>query len=321
MSDGLPELALARLVRADEGFLPGDDLTTLVSRFASIESVAIPFEADGITIKPGSLDRPRIVINSRNPPTRRKFTLAHELGHVLIPWHIGTICSHIDDNLNSDDEYHVQEGEANRFASELLVPTAWLADLFQETGDPAAMQKIIIDTVGISPLAATIKLMQCLPPGFVCIETHPGIPTQYHRSPGTVIAAPRDDDPESTARYDRTAHGQFSSRHGQYRYRWWFFRHDHEVPKTKLGRPWREALDDILAQVPAERRGFVRQSLNGVIAAAHPRRGNSVDAYRYIVSRIAGMDYARFVVDHPDFRPFVMARLDELGRGKTRHGA
>lgn len=320
MSDCLAELSLARLILKDEDFAPGGDLKLLASRFATIEFVPVPFDADGITIKPGSLDRPQIVINSRNPPTRRKFTLAHELGHVLIPWHVGAICSHIDGNTDSEDEYYVQEGEANRFASELLVPTAWVSHLFQETGDPAATQEIIIDTVGISPLAATIKLMQCLPPGFVCTESHPDISTQYHRSPGTVVSPPYGDDPELIGRYDKMADGRHSFRHGNYRSRWWYFSHDHEVPKEKLRRPWREALADILAFVPAERRKFVQQSLNGIVAAAHQRRSDMDEAYRYIVSRIAGEDYASFVIDHPDFRPFVAARLEELGRGKKGLG-
>ncbi|MDP1652587.1 MAG: ImmA/IrrE family metallo-endopeptidase [Rhodocyclaceae bacterium] len=316
MNDCPPEVSLARLILEDEGFSPGDDLKLLVSRFARIESVPIPFEADGITIKPGSLERPQIVINSRNPPTRRKFTLAHELGHVLIPWHVGTICSHIDGNTDSEDEYYVQEGEANRFASELLVPTAWVNDLFHSTNDPAVTLKAIIDTVGISTQAATIKMMQCLPPGFVCTESHPGKSTQYHRSPGTVISPPYGEDLELVGRYEQMADGRFSFRHGSYRYRWWFFSRAHEVPTEKLRRPWREALADILASVPSERRKFVQQSLNGIVAAAHQNRGSGDDAYRYIVSRVAGEDYASLVIDYPDFRPFVVARLEELGRGK-----
>lgn len=318
MSDCPPELSLARLILEDEDFAPGDDLKSLASRFATIEFVPVPFDADGITIKPGSLDRPKIVINSRNPPTRQKFTLAHELGHVLIPWHVGTICSHIDGNTDSEDEYYVQEGEANRFASELLVPTAWVTHLFQETSDPAATQGTIIDTVGISPLAATIKLMQCLPPGFVCTESYPGQPTQCHRSPDTVIAAPYGDNPETLARYDQMANERFELQHGNYRYRWWFFSHDHELPDEQLQRPWREALADILEFVPEERRKFVQQSLNGIVAAAHQNRGGVDEAYRYIVSRVAGEDYASLVVEHPDFRPFLMARLQELSEKKQR---
>ncbi|MDP2823692.1 MAG: ImmA/IrrE family metallo-endopeptidase [Sulfuritalea sp.] len=321
MSDCQPEVSLARLILEDEGFSPGDDLKLLASRFATIEFVPVPFDADGITIKPGSLERPQIVINSRNPPTRGKFTLAHELGHVLIPWHVGTICSHIDACFDHESEYSQQEGEANRFASELLAPTAWVESLFQSSRDPAMTLQRIVDTTRISAPVASIKLMQCLPSGFVCTESYPGQPTQCHRSPDTVIAAPYGDNPETLARYDQMANERFELQHGNYRYRWWFFSRDHELPDEPLQRPWREALADILEFVPEERRKFVQQSLNGIVAAAHQNRGGVDEAYRYIVSRVAGEDYASLVVEHPDFRPFLMARLRELSEKKQRDRA
>ncbi len=314
MSDCPPEVSLARLILEDEGFSPGDDLKLLVSRFATIEFVPVPFDADGITIKPGSLERAQIVINSRNPPTRRKFTLAHELGHVLIPWHVGTVCSHIDEGGDQDGEYCQQEGEANRFASELLVPAAWVTSLFIASSDPAQTLKEVLDKVKISPLSATIKLMQCLPPGFVCTETYPGQSPQGHRSPGTVISAPYDNNFELLARYDKLADNRFSLECGDYRYRWWFFSQDHELPAAQLRRPWREALTEMLSPIPSSQRAFVQQSLNGIIAAAHPRHGSVEEAYRYIVSRVTGTDYASHIINHPDFRPFVMARLKELSQ-------
>lgn len=318
MSDAPPEVSLARFVICDEGFSPGDDLKSLATRFADVEFAPIPFEADGISIKLKSPERPRIVINSRNPRTRKQFTLAHELGHVLIPWHVGTICSHIDSAFDQDGEYYQQEGEANRFASELLAPTAWVANLFQSSSDPAAVLKTIINTAGISPLAANIKLTQCLPSGYVCTESHPDMSMQYHRSPGTVIAAPYGNDPKQIARYDREANRHFSLRYGNYRYRWWFFPQDHPLPDAILQRPWREALADILAKAPNAERRFIQQSLNGIIAAAHPRHANVEEAYRYVVSRVAGEEYAAHVINHPDFRPFVIARLKELGDKKKR---
>lgn len=316
MSDSPPEVSLARFILEDDNFSPGDNLKSLVSRYATVEFAPIPFKADGISIKPKSLGRPHIVINSDNPQTRQRFTLAHELGHVLIPWHVGTICSHIDVGFDHDGEYYQQEGEANRFASELLVPTDWVVGLFQELHDPAKTLTQMVETTKISPLAATIKLMQCLPAGFVCTEDYPGMSTQYHRSPGTVASAPYGDDPDLLGRYDKMADAGFVLKLGDYRYRWWFFAQDHQLPDEKLGRPWREALADILMVVPAAQRTFAQQSLNGIIASAHPRRSSVEDAYRYVVSRVAGADYAPYVIDHPDFRPFVLARLQELADKK-----
>lgn len=72
----------------------------------------------------------KIVINPEfNFMPRRRFTLAHELGHIYIPWHNG------DTKCDTDKPYNIingvkyldiQELEANIFASELLMPTKWL---------------------------------------------------------------------------------------------------------------------------------------------------------------------------------------------------
>lgn len=319
MSNNPPEVSLAQFILEDEKFSPGDDLKSLVSRYATVEFAFIPLKADGISIKPKSLELPHIVINSDNPQTRQKFTLAHEFGHVLIPWHVGTICSHIDNNSDQESEYHEQEGEANRFASELITPTDWVINLFQSLRDPAKTLREILDIAKVSPLAATIKLMQCLPPGFVCTETLPGTSSQCYRSPGTVISAPYGDDPELLGRYDKLADEKFSLKYSYYQYYWWFFSQDHELPDEQLRRPWREALADILMFVPSAERAFVQQSLNGIVAAAGPRRGSVDEAYRYVLSRVVGTDYASYVIDHPDFRPFVMARLKELSQNKKRN--
>ena len=75
-------------------------------------------------------DNPCIVINPEYTfPARKKFTAAHELAHLYIPWHNG------DTKCNTDSPYYreggrlyldTQELEANIFASELLMPSEWV---------------------------------------------------------------------------------------------------------------------------------------------------------------------------------------------------
>lgn len=64
---------------------------------------------------------------------RRRFTLAHEIGHICIPWHTGiTVCS-LDDpsyKVQGQTLINTQELEANTFASELLMPTPWIQSNF-----------------------------------------------------------------------------------------------------------------------------------------------------------------------------------------------
>jgi len=71
-----------------------------------------------------------IGVNSSHPRTRGRFTIAHELGHLLL---------HTDDDLHVDERFPIgfrsdasslaidnKEIEANQFAAELLMPLALL---------------------------------------------------------------------------------------------------------------------------------------------------------------------------------------------------
>jgi len=71
-----------------------------------------------------------IGVNSRHHPNRRRFTIAHELGHYRLHRGVGF---HIDEdfrvNLRDEDSskgVSWEEVEANRFAAELLMPTPFL---------------------------------------------------------------------------------------------------------------------------------------------------------------------------------------------------
>jgi Zn-dependent peptidase ImmA (M78 family) len=84
-------------------------------------------------------DEGAVVLNANSNRQRRRFSLAHELGHFLNPWHSPTAtsgfeCSRSDmtvANQTNQDRHARQEGEANAFAIELLAPRH-LADRFTE---------------------------------------------------------------------------------------------------------------------------------------------------------------------------------------------
>lgn len=74
----------------------------------------------------------KVVINTEITfAPRIRFTLAHELGHIFIPWHNGdTKCIAGDNYVYVDGKrlLDTQELEANMFASELLMPTEWVKE-------------------------------------------------------------------------------------------------------------------------------------------------------------------------------------------------
>ena len=90
-----------------------------------------------------------ILVNANSNPQRKRFTIAHELGHFLNPWHmpttaVGFECSKHDmiESANSKANRHLkQEIEANIFAIELLVPRN---QLYQFTETDPEIEAVLI---------------------------------------------------------------------------------------------------------------------------------------------------------------------------------
>lgn len=83
-----------------------------------------------------------ILVKANGNPQRKRFTIAHELGHYLLPWHRQTKYSCTSESIKDvgDDSRASRllemEQEANAFASELLMPTAVFRRLLRQYGEP-----------------------------------------------------------------------------------------------------------------------------------------------------------------------------------------
>jgi Zn-dependent peptidase ImmA (M78 family) len=96
-----------------------------------------------------------IVVNAGEAETRRRFTLAHELGHWVCHCLAGqgqpVFCRHQDLESSAD---RALEREANVFAAELVMPEPEVREVFarhRDVGDVAAV-------FGVSPLAMHWRL-------------------------------------------------------------------------------------------------------------------------------------------------------------------
>jgi len=159
----LPEEKMARRLLIRHELEPPFNLEKLVSEYAVLEKRLIPFSADGISIDIDGKTKPRIIINSLNPNTRQRFTLAHELGHIIIPWHTGTILSHTKDiDPSAKLEYKQMEAEANRFAAELLLPSDWIIRKKSEIHYLPDFLEYLLNASGASIEAAFIKVFNTL---------------------------------------------------------------------------------------------------------------------------------------------------------------
>lgn len=98
----------------------------------------------------------RIDVNASDHPNRRRFTLAHEIGHVLL--HLNGI----EDAVISDPEWRratselrpAKEVEADSFAAALLMPEEWVIERYKADKNVDTLA----DYFGVSREAMKIQL-------------------------------------------------------------------------------------------------------------------------------------------------------------------
>lgn len=272
MTEG-PEIWIARRLLEVKKLKPPIDVRVLVQHYATLIEVPFPIEVDGISIdlkRPGK--RPKIIINENCLKQRRRFTLAHELGHVLIPWHVGTIVDEIDLAEVRSEQYWALEAEANRFAAELLMPLHWATELARRAPDPVELTNTISKEANVSIHAATLRAAACLAPGYVYAQFSARGIDFSGRSNGTHTSAPKVyTNPNLKALYPH-ARGHWHLRGSSYDVHWWQFPADLELPE-RPSETWREILDQIIsdASIPSGHITKLKQQLNGIMAHANGR--------------------------------------------------
>lgn len=132
-----PEQLVAELLRQNPQMpvpIPVED----IARAAGIEEVKelSSNEFEGALICDDVKSRGVILYNGSRRRTRQRFTIAHELGHFLLPWQRRTQfqCLPTDmDTSGPDSDWEVQ---ASRFAAELLLPQGLFERQVQLMGEP-----------------------------------------------------------------------------------------------------------------------------------------------------------------------------------------
>jgi hypothetical protein len=234
-----PEIHLARRVQEKYKLSPPIDVKEILRKYAELKYEDIPIAGvDGVSLGlkvPGK--KPSVIINSNNPPARLRFTEAHELGHILIPWHMGSILDHLDSGgADQHDIYWTQEQEANNFAAELLMPTQWVADLVSKEKNFARCHRLVCEGCEVSPLAAANNLISHLPSNLVYVCESQGKVDFSGRTKGTFAKIPAwgiDFDPSSF----EYAEQHYSEKVGNKLLHWWAGRLHEAQLKNLLENP------------------------------------------------------------------------------------
>lgn len=144
--------------------VPLEELTAVAKAHVNYE----PYDGDdmsGVAYRQANGQRV-IGVNSLHGTNRQRFTIAHELGHLIL---------HGSDELHIDERFPIgfrdelsslavseKEIEANQFAAELLMPAEWvLRDLRERhidfEGDDSVIDELAVK-YGVSTRAMTIRL-------------------------------------------------------------------------------------------------------------------------------------------------------------------
>ncbi len=311
-----PPINLARRLIAKLSLKPPIDVKGLVEAHADLTIANIPIEGvDGISLNlktPGK--KARVVLNASNPPTRQRFTLAHELGHLLIPWHTGSIIDHVDPTqAHAADHYWEFESEANAFAGELLVPSQWVTQLLAETDNMARLHKRIARESDVSLHAVAIRLSQLLPKNLVFAVERDGVVEFSGRTEGTLAnALPWESDFPDDA-YDYCDEHYMKTTDNR-RIHWWKLPNSIALAANDE-RPWREILNSIVEDLgisPSEQTQ-IKSSINGVVAyangAAKRSKEHSVDTVvAACMQRFSDRPAFQDFVHHPDFHAFILQK-------------
>lgn len=124
-------------------------------------------DMDGVLIRePGQT--PIVGINESLSDNRKRFTIAHELGHLMLhssAYHVDTKI-HMRNSVSSTAESAL-EIEANQFAANLLMPDWMLTESLQaqETQDVEDMADTLAPVYGVSLQSMTLRLAKLLKHG------------------------------------------------------------------------------------------------------------------------------------------------------------
>jgi Zn-dependent peptidase ImmA (M78 family) len=316
----LPEEKIACRFSQQRKLKPPVDTELLVKQFAVLEEDTLPEGYDAVFLdKSAKRPRPQVLISKNLPVSRRVFTLGHELGHILIPWHNGThFCRVGAEARLVDGLVREVESEANRFAAELLMPTAWVVNLIQST---QSIQQLVdaVKGANVSYQAASIRLVQLLPEGFAFVEIDSdNIIRRVQDTAGTRTHLPREESILIKKHLDQLAEDSATFKSGSSKIIWWRFAKKLKAPKTLAVQG---SATDLLRQIvedffpDKDEAKFQVMSINGVIGAAnggYVRDGKKGDLFTILKHRFAHRGELTEIVAHPSFEIFLQKRIEEI---------
>lgn len=229
------------------------DIGALATEYADLERLVWTQQCDAITVGLGEA-RPAMFIKAGLPRRRERFTVAHELGHVVLGWHIGDVACHPSPAISQPEvagdlgerfrafmTFRDLEKEATTFAGALLLPRSHLERA--AAGEDMSDLLAALDAADMSAHAAVMTLRRHLAPGFLFHVAEAG----WIDSPSTRTPPRNDEGGVDTDKLRRTAYDRGRVRLSGRTVRWYQLVEFADLPENPGVRPSREILADLLA--------------------------------------------------------------------------
>lgn len=95
-------------------------------------------QVSGVINKPDAASDPVITINADEPMARKRFTLAHEIGHLIERTQVADDPDYSFIDYRNADHYDLHEFFADEFAGELLMPAEEFERIYARDGEYGA---------------------------------------------------------------------------------------------------------------------------------------------------------------------------------------
>lgn len=122
---------------------------------AEVNFVPLRHDVSGFIIKEEK-NPPRIYINSHDSEHRQRFTLAHEIGH-LVERQVAKDGDYSFTDFRSNGDYDLHEFFADEFAGELLMPAGKLITAVKEGGTIKAAADFNVSVPAVERRLARLK--------------------------------------------------------------------------------------------------------------------------------------------------------------------
>jgi hypothetical protein len=286
-------------------------IEAVVSAYADVEFDSIPAACDGVVFGL-TTSRPTVIVDQYQPPRRLRFSLAHELGHILVPGHLGVEVCHTSSRYISLIDF--REREAHAFASEVLLPTRWLTrviDNARSVGDVLSELNI----AEVSAAAACLGVVRALPAGVVVALMRGNHVEMSLASPGTVANLPDQDADLDPRQLDAFSEDGGAAEISSRTVRWWVFPTRARLPvagdRSAAELLW-TIVQDVFVDEPSQRTAYQRVSaITGHAKGAYAFR-TAEELHANVRARLAARPDLADVIGHPLFAAYLARRTLDL---------